>query len=206
MPLEQKVKKPVYILKAIDVLKPILIIALGLAIGGILIFVSGQNPLTAYQLAFKVFASSIFKITDVFVYATILIIIGAGLAVAFTGNMWNIGAEGQLWIGALAAAFVVSSLRNAPPAVLIPILYISSFLGGAVWAFFPGMLKAKYGTNEILTTLLMCPIAIYLVIYFLWGALRDPVTGYAQGKLIPEAAFLPVIVPGTRLDIGLFMA
>lgn len=199
-------KKPVYILKAIDVLKPILIIALGLAIGGILIFVSGQNPLTAYQLAFKVFTSSIFKITDVFVYATILIIIGAGLAVAFTGNMWNIGAEGQLWIGALAAAFVVSSLRNAPPAVLIPILYISSFLGGAVWAFFPGMLKAKYGTNEILTTLLMCPIAIYLVIYFLWGALRDPVTGYAQGKLIPEAAFLPVIVPGTRLDIGLFLA
>jgi ABC-type uncharacterized transport system permease subunit len=192
--------------KVIEVIKPILIIALGLAIGGILIFISGQNPLTAYQLAFKVFGSSIFKITDVFVYATILIIVGAGLAVAFTGNMWNIGAEGQLWIGALVATFVVFGMRNAPSAVVIPILYLSSFLGGAVWAFFPGLLKAKYGTNEVLTTLLMCPIAVFLVIYFLWGALQDPVTGYAQGELLPEAAFLPVIVPGTRLDIGIFLA
>jgi simple sugar transport system permease protein len=192
--------------KATDWLKPILIIGCGFAIGGVLIFISGKNPFVAYRLAFNIFFSGIFKVTDVFVYATVLMIIGAGLVVAFTGNIWNVGAEGQLWVGALVATFVVFSLRDAPSAVLIPILFISAFVGGALWAFFPGILKAKYGTNEVLTTMLMCPIAYYIVVYFLWGALKDPVTGYAQGELIPEAAFLPVIIPGTRFNMGLFVS
>lgn len=195
-----------YVRSAIEWVKPVLIIALGLAVGGILILLSGKNPLTAYLAAFTLFASSIFKVTEVLVYATVLIIIGAGLAVAFTGNIWNIGAEGQLWIGALASTFIALYLRNTPSAALIPLIYIGSFLGGAFWALFPGILKAKYGTNEVLTTMLMSPIATYVVLYFLWGALRDPVTGYAQSALIPEAAFLPVIIQGTRLNIGLLVA
>ena len=171
-----------------------------------MIFISGKNPFSAYQSAIKIFISSPFKITDVFVYATVLIIIGVGLAVAFTGNIWNIGAEGQLWIGALVSTFLAMNLKGLPSGVLIPLLFISSFLGGALWALFPGILKAKYGTNEVLTTMLMSPIAVYLVLYFLWGVLRDPNTLYPQSELIPEAAFLPIIVPETRLNIGLFFA
>jgi len=195
-----------YIHNVAELLKPILIVALGLGIGGILIFISGKNPITAYLSALKIYTTNIFKIADVFVYTTVLITIGAGLAIAFSGNLWNIGAEGQLWIGALVGTFVAFTFKDVSSVILIPLIFISSFVGGAVWALLPGILKAKYGTNEILVTLLMCPIAVNLVVYFLWGPLHDPITGYPQSVLIPEAAFLPVIIRGTRLTIGLFIA
>lgn len=199
-------KRRIYFRRVVDWLKPILLIAIGLVIGGVLIFISGKNPLTAYLSALKIFVSSPFKITEVFVYATVLILIGVGLAIAFTGNIWNIGAEGQLWIGALVSTFIALYVKGIPSAIFILLLFISSFLGGALWALFPGLLKARYGTNEVLTTMLMSPIAVYVVLYFLWGVLRDPKTGYPQSELIPEIAFLPVIFPGTRLNVGLFLA
>ena len=184
---------------------PIVAILFGLLIGAVIIAASGLNPISAYVLTFSHFFSSAFTIGDIFVFATPLMIIGAGLALSFEANFWNIGAEGQLWIGGLLATLVGIYVQTSAPVYFI-VMILVAFLGGAAWGLIPVLLKVKYGTNEILTSMLMCPIAILLIDALLTGPLKDPVTLFSQTQLIAEASWLPIVVPGTRITAALFIA
>lgn len=184
---------------------PVIAILIGMLGGAILIAASGINPIAAYTDTFSIFFSSLFKLGDVVVYAIPIMIIGAGLALSFRANFWNIGAEGQLWMGGLFATLVALYVNTSAPMYLL-LMLVAGFLGGAVWGLLPAVLKIKYGTNEILTSMLMCPIAVLIVDALLTGPLKDPVFLFNQTQLIPQAAWLPTIIPGTRVSAAIFIA
>lgn len=184
---------------------PVIAILIGLAIGAVLIAASGLDPVFAYVKTFSEFFSSVFKVGDIFVYAAPLMIIGAGLALSFEANFWNIGAEGQLWMGGLFATLIGLYVETSAPIYFVSMILVA-FLAGAAWGFIPVFLKVKYGTNEVLTSMLMCPIAILLIDALLTGPLKDPVYLFNQTKLIAAASWLPVVVPGTRITAAIFVA
>jgi len=185
--------------------QPVIVILIGLLGGAILIAASGINPLVAYRDTFSIFFSSPFKLGDIVVYAIPLMIIGAGLALSFKANFWNIGAEGQLWMGGLFATLVALNVNTSSP-VYYFLMIVAGFVGGCVWGLLPVVLKIKYGTNEILTSMLMCPIAVLIVDALLTGPLKDPVFLFNQTELIPQAAWLPTIIPGTRISSAILIA
>jgi len=184
---------------------PIIAMLVGFFIGAIVIAFSGLNPVVAYASTFSQFFSSPFKIGEIIVFAVPLMIIGAGLVLSFEANFWNIGAEGQLWVGGLLATLIGLYLNTSAPVYFVTMVIVA-FLGGAAWGLIPVMLKIKYGTNEILTSMLMCPIAILLIDALLTGPLKDPVYFFNQTQLIAIESWLPVIVPETRITAALFLA
>lgn len=188
----------IYVLTAVAVI-------LGLVIPLPVIALSGINPIESYGAVFRILARDPLTVFDTLVYATPLMLIGAGLFIAFKANYWNIGAEGQMWIGALIATVIALNLE-APGYIIIPLLMVVSFLGGVGWAIVPALLKVKYNVNEVLTTLLLNPVAVLIVDALLCGPLKDPKFLFNQTKLIPRSAWLPTIIPGTRVSAGLIIA
>ncbi|MEM2889854.1 MAG: ABC transporter permease [Candidatus Hadarchaeum sp.] len=184
---------------------PIIAIIVGFFIGAVVIALSGLNPIEAYAKTFSQFFGSLFKIGEIVVFAIPLMIIGAGLVLSFEANFWNIGAEGQLWVGGLLATLIGLYINTSAPIYFITMV-IAAFLGGVAWGLLPVILKIKYGTNEILTSMLLCPIAILLIDALLTGPLKDPVYLFNQTQLIAVEAWLPVLVPETRITVALFLA
>jgi len=183
----------------------IIAILLGLVLPLPIITISGINPIAVYSATFNMIARDPLTLFEMLVYATPLMIIGAGLFVAFKANFWNIGGEGQLWIGGLLAT-VVALYLELPSFIIIPLMIIVSVLGGIGWIIIPAILKVKYNVNEVLTTLLTDPVAVLIVDALLSGPLRDPKYLFNQTKLIPPDARLSIIIPGTRVSAGLIIA
>jgi len=153
----------------------LLSIFIALVIGGILLAVVNTNPFQAYgDIVNEVFLTS-YGWEDLLIKISPLLLTGVAVALAANMRIWNIGAEGQLYIGALAATGVALNYGNsASSAVLIPVMIVLAMVAGALWAFIPAVLKAYYNVNEIITTLLMNYIAISLVDFFIFGPWRDP--------------------------------
>lgn len=188
------------------ILVPILSFVLALVVGGLILLVFGINPLEAYQVMIKGSLGSGYAISETLVKAIPLMFTGLGVAIAFRMLFWNIGAEGQLAWGGIAAAFVALYLSDyLPPFTLIPLMMLLAIIAGALWALIPAVLKATIGVNEILTTLMMNYIAILMVEYLYLGPWRDPEGyGFPGTALFPEAAWLPRLTG--RVHIGLFFA
>jgi simple sugar transport system permease protein len=127
-----------------------------------------------------------------------LLLIGVGLVVAFRAQFWNIGTEGQMLAGAMAAAGVALFVPLPPP-WLLPALFIAGGLAGALWGALPTVLKVRLGVNEVLTTLMMNYMALYLVQWLIHGPWKGKsALGFAYSDTFPSAAWLPLL-PGTRL-------
>lgn len=133
-----------------------------------------------------------------------LILLGLSVAVVFSARQFSLGAEGQLVLGALGAG-VVSLYLQAPPVVHIGLALIVAGAVGFIWGLIPGALKAYLDANEIVSTLMLNIIAIQLYQFVLVRYLRDPSVGYLGTEFFPETAILPVIIPGTRVTIALFI-
>ncbi len=134
-----------------------------------------------------------------------------GVVIAFRGGVLNIGGEGQITVGALAATAVALALPRFPALILIPICILAGALAGAAWGGIPGILKARLGVNEILSTIMMNQIAVQLNLYLLTGPMLDPSeiaagTSIAQSALLPRNAWLPRLVPQTLLSAGALLA
>jgi simple sugar transport system permease protein len=141
-------------------------------------------------------------LTDSLVRATPLIIAGLAVALAFRGGVFNIGAEGQLLAGAVAATIV--TLSGSPffgRVVVLPAL-VAAALAGALWAAIAAELRRRFHVLEIISTIMLNFIAIYLVSFLVRGPLQEPTHIYPQTPTFSNAARLPVIVPGTRLHLG----
>lgn len=194
----------------IDALLPVFATFAALAVGAVMLLVLGANPIKAYAaLAEGAFGSSN-ALAETAVKAVPLLLVGLGICIAFRANVINIGGEGQMIMGALLATGVGLALPGLPGWLVITLAICGGFVGGAFWGAIPGALKAYFGVNEILSTVMMNAIAVQIMNFLLRGPMIDP----AQAKLaskIPqtaalEAAFrLPRLIP-TRLHLGALLA
>lgn len=191
-------------------LTPVLAALAALLIGALMLMALGANPLEAYAAMVDGAFGSVNAFADTIVKATPLLFVGAGICIAFRGGVINIGGEGQLIVGALAATLGALTLGDWPGWALIPICLTLGFLAGALWGAIPGALKASLNVNEILTTIMMNQIAVQGMNFLLRGSMMDPIQ-IQQGSFIPQtarfsiAADLPRLSP-TRLHAGVFLA
>jgi ABC-type uncharacterized transport system permease subunit len=181
----------------------LLAIALALLISSGLILVVGANPLIAFRALFIGAFGDKNSLAETLLKATPILLAGLGMCAAFTCRIWNIGAEGQLYIGALATTIVGVYVPFPSPLVAIPVLILASFLAGGCWAAIPGWLKGRFGVSEIITTIMLNYIAIFLISYAIQHPMRDPKGYLPQSPPLSAMAVLPVLLAKTRLHLGI---
>jgi len=195
-----KFRKREEIPKWLPIAVPVISIILSLiAVGGILA-VYGVNPLLAYRQIFLAAFGSGYGLSETFVKTIPLLLCGLGLILAFKAQIWNIGAEGQLLIGAVSATWVALSFPDISKLLLLPLMFVAGFLGGMIWGIVPGILKAKLQTNEVISTLMLNYVAIKIIEYLVYGSWREPgaLGGFPHTPMFSLSARIPRL-PGTRL-------
>ncbi|HTN95385.1 MAG TPA: ABC transporter permease [Nordella sp.] len=186
---------------------PALAILAVLIFAGFLVSLSGANPFSVFGLVLKGATGSQFALFETLTRATPLIFTGLAAAVAFRAKLWNIGAEAQLYMGAVATVVFGTGLLPLPAPVLIPILLIVAALAGALTLLGPAFLKVRFGVDEVVTTLLLNFIVILFVSLLLEGPLKDPMgMGWPQTKKVIAEAQLPKLIQGKRLHLGFILA
>lgn len=145
-------------------------------------------------------------LTDSLVRSTPLIIAGLAVALAFRGGVFNIGAEGQLLVGAVAATVVSLAGSAAPGRSVVVFSLLASALAGAVWAGIAAELRRRFHVLEIISTIMLNFVAIYLVSFLVRGPLQESTHIYPQTESLPSSARLPSLIPGTRLHLGFAIA
>jgi simple sugar transport system permease protein len=193
---------------ALVIATPILAILLALAISGILIAIAGAPVLEAYWRILKGAYGSRLSATETLTRATPLILTGLAAAVAFRARLWNIGAEGQLYIGAIAVAAASSHLLGDLPSVIqIPALLVIGALAGMVLLLLPLWLRLRFCVDEVVTTLLLNFVAVLFVSMLIDTVLKDPTAfGWPQSQSVADAATLPKLLARSRLHLGLIIA
>ena len=181
-------------------------VVFALILAGIVLRLFGVSPIKAYLAMFRGALGSWYGVGEVVVKAIPLVISGVAVALAFRMKIWNIGAEGQIYMGALAATAAVRFLASGNQLVMLTTMTVAAFLGGGVWGYVAGLLKAKWNVNEIITTLMLNYIAIHLVEYFIYGPWRDPSSlGFPMTAPFPASARLPMFFD-SRVHMGIFAA
>ena len=192
---------------AARLLAPVAAVAAALALCALLVAWTGAPVLRAYGLLLEGAAVSRFALTETLTRATPLILTGLAAAVAFRAKLWNIGAEGQLYMGALAAVVLGGGMLDLPTWLLLPTVMMAGAAAGGATLLGPAVLKVRFGVDEVVTTLLLNFIVLLLVSMLLEGALKDPMgMGWPQSAPVIEAAELPKLVERTRLHTGLLVA
>lgn len=177
--------------RVVTTLMPLIAVLVAFLIGAVILLLQGVNPLTAYQAMIVGAFGSKNGLSDTLVKAIPLMLVGLGIAIAFRGGVINIGAEGQLIVGALFTTYLGIQLGEQFPGFLgIFIGLLGGALMGAVWGAIPGYLKARLGVNEILSTVMLNQIAIQIGFFLLRGPMIDPAEVEA-GTNIPQSARLP---------------
>ncbi len=186
-------------------LTPLLSIAASLVLVGSLLAMMNVNPIEAYAtMLFRSFGSK-FGLTELFVKTAPIILTGLAVAIPYRAGLWNIGAEGQLYMGAFAASFV-ALYAPLPSPLVLPSMVVASAAAGMAWAAVPAVLRAKFELNEIISTLLLNYVAIYWVEYLVYGPMRGKeVYNFPYSDLFPDFATLPRFF-GTRFHLGVLMA
>jgi simple sugar transport system permease protein len=170
---------------------PIIGVILALIIGAFMLLILGADPIRAYGALLEGAFGTQTNILRVLTRATPLLLVAIGTCIAFRAGMINIGAEGQLFVGAISAtAFALAFGGALPNGIAIPLTILVGAAAGAAWGALPGFLKARFQVNEILTTVMMNEIAVQLLIFLLSGPMIDP-QQVAQGTRIPQSAQLP---------------
>lgn len=176
-----------------EVIIRVIAILLSLVCAGIVILVFGVDPLNIFKSIIEGSLGTTLRIQQTIVKAVPLIITSLGIMVAFKMKFWNIGAEGQITMGALAATWVALFMSDSMPLFAkLLLMALASMVAGGLWAFIPALFKAKMGTNETIFTLMMNYIAIKFVTYLQYGPWKDPNSnGFPKIAPFPENAILP---------------
>ncbi|MEW6549753.1 MAG: ABC transporter permease, partial [Spirochaetota bacterium] len=180
-------------------------------IGAAVLLILGADVGAVYKVILTEPLKDIFGITEILVRAVPLVLVGLGISIAFRSGILNIGAEGQMQMGIIAAAAVAIALPGLPKPILLPLSLLAGAAGGAAWASIAGALKARLGVNEILSTVMLNYIAAQLYGFLLRGPMIDPAeiqmgSGTPQSVRLPKAAWIDRIIPGTRLHYGIAIA
>ena len=188
---------------------PLIAIVLML-IGGLFLFTAlGKDPIEGFRVFFINPISDAYGISELFLKATPLMLCAIGLAVGFRANVWNIGAEGQLIVGAVAASAVALYFYESESSQLLvlSLMVIAGAIGGMLWAAIPAFLKTRFDTNEILVSLMLVYVAQLLVSWLVHGPMMDPDGfNFPQSRLFDDSALLPILVEGTRLNMAFGLA
>ncbi len=189
-----------------NILVPIIAIILTLITGAIIFSLMGFNAFFTLHIFFISPISSAYGISELLVKATPLALIAVGLAFCFKNNIYNIGAEGQLTMGAIFGGGIGIYFHDTNSFWLLPLMIIGGAIGGAVWAMIPALLKNKFNTNEILTSLMLVYVALLILDYLVVGPWRDP-EGYSFPKTRPfsDSGRMPLLFEGLRIHIGLII-
>mgnify|MGYP006143548019 CR=1 FL=1 len=190
-------KVPLELTIAIPVIAIFLTLCIGAAIFGIL----GFSPLGALYEFFIAPVSRPDQIGDLFVKACPLIITATGLVFCYRANVWNIGAEGQLVLGAVFAGWVALNFPDLPGIIMMPAMIVAGVFGGICWAMIPALLKVRFNTNEILVSLMLTYVAALLIDWLVRGPWRDPMSfGFPLTKMYSDAALIHrVEIPGVGM-------
>jgi simple sugar transport system permease protein len=192
---------------ALAVAAPVAAAALALVLSAVPLAWAGAPVLAAYGRLFQGALGSTFALTETLARATPLILTGLAAAVAFRAKLWNIGAEGQLYAGALAAVAVGSGALGLTGGLLMPAAVLAGALAGALLLLVPALLKVRLGVDEVVTTLLLNFVVLLFVQMMLEGPLQDPMSmGWPQSPPVLPEAELPELLPRTRLHLGLVLA
>ena len=188
------------------VLPSLLALVIALAVSAVAIALTGANPLLALQaLASGAFGSAD-SWSEVGVRMCPLLLTGLGVAIAFRAAIWNIGAEGQLLIGAVVVAWLGTRMAAFPAWVSLPVVLAAAALGGALWAAIAGVLKTARGVDEVISTIVLNFIAAGAVGYLVHGPLMEAAATYPQSDAIDAAVRLPRLLTGYRIHAGLLIA
>jgi len=192
-------------MKVQKVVKPLLSIVLALAVGALVIALVGENPLEIYKAMLTGAFGSKGATATTLVKTTTMIFVGLSYGFAYKGGLVNIGIEGQLYMGGLLCSLVAIYIK-LPSAIHIPLCLLAGFVGGAVWGGIVGILKVKFKASEMITTVMMNYIAIYIVEYMVNGPIKEPKGTFPQSEKIQVTAQLPNLLPKTTLTIGIILA
>jgi general nucleoside transport system permease protein len=188
--------------------RPVLSILLAFLVSGVIIALQGINPFEAYRVLLEGAFGSVYAIANTCVRTTPLLIGALGMTLGVRGGIFNVGAEGQLYIGAAAATAVGLIPLPVPSWLHITLALIAGILGGSFWALLPAFLRAFRGISEIVVTIMLNFVGIYLVSYLVHEPrlLAEEGASYAQSRTILQSTFLPILVPGTSMHIGILIA
>lgn len=187
-------------------LPAVVTIVLALLVGSVLIMISGNDPIESYKQLFLGAFGNTHRISETLTKAVPLLLVALGTSVAFRSQIWNIGGNGQLIMGAIAAV-AVGLYLPLPAFITMPVAFISAALAGAAYGGFAGWLRAKFNANEVITTLMLNYIAVYFLAYLVSGPMMDPAGfNFPQSRIIPDGLQLPLFIPGMRIHAGIFIA
>ena len=180
-------------------------IVAAMILGGLFLLLRGKDPLAAYAMLFSRGLGTPYGITQILINTAPLLIVSAGLVIALRTGVWNIGIDGQLMVGALLAGVAAAAVVERVTApVMWLIAALAGIAGGLLWALVPGILRVRWGLNEIITTLMMNYVALNVTSWLVKGPVKDPAVVPPQTVLIPRELRLPPI-PGTEVHIGLLV-
>ena len=188
------------------VLSFICLAALTLLVSVLFIMLVGSHVPTALTSFVNGIFGSAHSMSEVVVRATPLMLAGLGIAAGLRSGFINIGAEGQLYMGAIAVVFLVQILPPLPAIVMMPVIILGSFLLGGLWALVPGFLKARFGISEVICTIMFNYIAINITGILLRTWLQDPDSPFPMSAALPSSAWLPAFFPTTRMHMGIILA
>lgn len=196
--------------RLVDLLLPVLAVLAALGVGAVMLQLLGANPVTAYRALLNGAFGSKNALADTAVKATPLLLVALGICIAFRAGVINIGGEGQMVAGAILGTIVALKFPDSPGIIIIPVGILAGFIGGAIWGGIPGVLKAYFNVNEILSTIMLNIIAVQGMNYLLREPLIDPIQAQAASRIPQTARFsaafdLPSLVP-TRLHLGALIA
>ena len=196
--------------KLFDASLPILATLAALLVGAVMLLLLKVNPIEAYSAMWEGAFGSKNALAETLVKATPLLLVGLGICISFRGDVINIGGEGQMIVGAILGTLVGITLVDWSGWVVIPVALLVGFAGGAIWGGIPGILKAYFNVNEILSTVMMNAIAVQLMNFLLRGPMIDPSQAELASKIpqtarLSEAFRLPRWIP-TRLHLGALIA
>jgi simple sugar transport system permease protein len=186
---------------------PVIAATIAILLAAIPLALADAPIFEAYGLMISGAFGSVFSISEMLTRATPLILTGLAAAIAFRAKLWNIGAEGQLYMGAMAAVAVGAGVVDGPSWVMIPLIIIAGMVAGALMLIGPTLMKTRLGVDEVVTTLLLNFIVLLFVQMMLEGALKDPMSmGWPQSEPIIDSAIFPPLLERMRVHIGLIIA
>jgi ABC-type uncharacterized transport system permease subunit len=191
---------------AASVALPAAAVLVALLFGAVLLALNGFNGWDIFSVMLVGVFQDMRSLAEILLKATPLILIGVGLCVAFRCSIWNIGAEGQFYAGAVAATTIGVAFDELSAWLYVPLVIVAGALAGAAWAAIAGLLKIYFRASEIVTTIMLNYIAMIGTSYLVTGPLRDAAAAYPQSARLFKEAWMPRILPPTRLHIGILIA
>ena len=193
--------------KLMSVMSPALALAITVVIGTVLFVWLGKDPVRGLAMFFVEPLRSVYALTELAMKATPLILIALGLAVCFRSNVWNIGAEGQFVVGAIAAAGVAMTATAETGRWIVAAVLVAGVLGGMLWAGLVALLRDRFNANEILVSLMLVYVADQVLGYLVYGPWKDPAGfNFPQTITFLKSTSVPRLFTGFRVNIGLIIA